>query len=94
MDTHNNEIVLIEFHADWCGPCQMMKPVFKSVSKSFKDRLKLKKIDIDKHQDTAGKYNVFSIPTLVLEKGGKEIARKSGYMNESDLTQWIEKSIK
>ena len=71
--------VMVDFWATWCGPCQMAGPVVDSLADDFKGKIKIGKLDVDANQTTAGKYGVMSIPTVILFKDGKEIARKVGF---------------
>lgn len=71
--------VLVDFYADWCGPCKMAEPVLDELSKAYKDKTTIVKINIDQNNATPGKYNVMSIPTTVLFKEGKEIGRQVGF---------------
>ncbi|MFT7150892.1 MAG: thioredoxin 1, partial [Nonlabens sp.] len=68
--------VLVDFYADWCGPCQMMAPVLKEVADEMGDKVKIIKIDVDKNQPIAQRFGVRSIPTLILFKNGKILENK------------------
>lgn len=84
--------VLVDFYADWCGPCQMMAPVLKEVADEMGDKVKIIKIDVDKNQPIAQRFGVRSIPTLILFKNGKILENKAGVMTKRDLTEMIEKA--
>jgi thioredoxin 1 len=85
-------IVLVDFFASWCGPCQMMTPVIEEMIKENKDsNLKIGKLNIDENQDIAGRYNVMSIPTFIVFKSGKPISQKLGYCTKEELLEMIEK---
>ena len=84
--------VLVDFYADWCGPCQMMAPVLKEVAQEMGDKVKVIKIDVDKNQPIAQRFGVRSIPTLILFKNGKILQNKAGVMTKRDLTQMIEQA--
>lgn len=71
--------VLVDFYADWCGPCKMAEPVLEELSESYKDKLKIVKINVDENNELAGKFGVMSIPTTVLIKNSQEIARQVGF---------------
>lgn len=77
--------VLVDFHADWCGPCKTMNPIVSELAVDLKGRVKILKVNIDKNQATAGKFNVRGVPTFVLFKGGKEVWRTSGAMAKATL---------
>ena len=71
--------VMVDFWATWCGPCQMAGPVVDALADDYKGKVKIGKLDVDANQTTAGQYGVMSIPTVILFKDGKEVARKVGF---------------
>ncbi|KKS64463.1 MAG: Thioredoxin [Candidatus Collierbacteria bacterium GW2011_GWF2_42_51] len=71
--------VLVDFFADWCGPCRMVAPVIEELAKTYEGKMIVGKVDVDANSNVAGKYGVMSIPTVVLFDGGKEIARQVGF---------------
>ena len=81
--------VLIDFYADWCGPCKMLAPVVEAVAKENIDT-KVVKVNVDEEQELAMEYNIMSIPTLVVIKAGKEINRKVGFADKSEITSMIQ----
>lgn len=81
--------VLVDFHATWCGPCQTLAPIVEEFAKEMSGKLKVIKVDVDKNQAAASKYNIRGIPTLVLFKNGKIVWRKSGLMTKRDLASEI-----
>lgn len=83
-------IKLIDFYADWCGPCQAMKPVFEKVMPEFSGKIELEKIDVDKTPGKAQEFGVMGIPTMVLIKDGKEVDRKVGMLPEPAFKQWLQ----
>ena len=86
----NSEVpVIIDFYADWCGPCQMMKPVFEGVSNDFSGKMNFLKLDTQSESGLAMKFGVQGIPTFVVVSNGKEVARFVGYMGEDDFKSRI-----
>ncbi|RYH72274.1 thioredoxin [Flavobacteriaceae bacterium 144Ye] len=81
--------VLVDFYADWCGPCKMMAPILKQVKDNLGDRVSIIKIDVDKNQALATKYQVRSVPTMLLFKNGKQIWRQSGVLQKDEIINII-----
>lgn len=86
-------ITLLDFYAVWCGPCHAMDPVMDKILPKYKDKVNLKKIDVDQNREESSKYGVLSIPTYVIEKDGKEVSRKTGWMSELDFENWIKNNL-
>lgn len=85
-------IELWDFSADWCPPCQQMKPVIEELEKEFEGRVEFKKIDVDKEEEEAAKFKVLSIPTFVILKNGREVDRKIGAVGKQVMKDWIEEN--
>ena len=80
--------VLVDFNAEWCGPCKMMKPVLEEISQSNND-IKIVSVNVDDEDELASKYNISSIPCLVLIENGEEINRSVGLISRSGLDSFI-----
>ena len=85
---------LIDFYADWCGPCKIMSPIFEELAQEYEGKIELKKVDVESNGEMASKYNVMSIPTFVLLKDGKEVDRKIGAMPKDVVKTWIDSQAK
>jgi len=81
--------VLVDFYAEWCGPCKMMSPILKQVKDSLGDRVSIIKIDVDKNQALAAKYQVRGVPTMLLFKKGKQVWRQSGVLQKDEIINVI-----
>jgi thioredoxin 1 len=85
--------VLVDFWAEWCGPCKMFAPVLDDVAKSYADKLTVAKLDIDANPGTPGKYGIRGIPTVILYKGGQVHAQKVGALTKSQLTAFLDSNL-
>lgn len=86
-------LVLVDFWAEWCGPCKMMSPILDELSTEFENKIKIFKINIDHNRITASQYGIRSIPTLILFKEGKPLSSKVGVLSQSSLAQWLHESL-
>ena len=82
--------VVVDFWAEWCGPCKMMAPQFEQAAGQLEPRARLAKLDTEAAQGTAARFNIRSIPTLVLFKDGREVARQPGAMGAADIVRWVQ----
>jgi thioredoxin 2 len=87
---HNEIPVLVDCWAPWCGPCKSFAPIFEQAAKALEPRLRLAKLNTEEQQQIAGRWNIRSIPTLILFKQGKEVARQAGAMSMPQLKQWLQ----
>ncbi|MEQ9297469.1 MAG: thioredoxin [Cyclobacteriaceae bacterium] len=86
--------VLVDFYADWCGPCKMMAPILKEVADDMNGKMKVLKVDVDRNQKAAAKYGIRSIPTMILFQKGKILWRHAGAMQKSQLINTTSQFIK
>ncbi len=85
--------VLVDFHADWCGPCKMLSPIVKQVASEMGGRVKVVKVDVDRNQAAAMKYGIRGVPTLILFKNGKILWRQSGAMPKKALLDILQRFV-
>ncbi|MDH5217412.1 MAG: thioredoxin TrxC [Gammaproteobacteria bacterium] len=86
--------IVIDFWADWCGPCKMMAPIFSQAVVQLEPMVRMAKLDTEKEGELASKYAIRSIPTLIMFKKGKEIDRVSGALQSNQLIQWVQQTLK
>ena len=84
----NEKEVLIDFYADWCGPCKMLAPIIEEIAKE-NEKIKVVKINVDESEDLAMKYQVMSIPTLIIMKNGQIIKRSVGFVEKDEILNMI-----
>ncbi len=82
--------VLVDFWAEWCGPCKMLNPILQELSEEMKDKIDIVKINIDENPNTPSKFGVRSIPTMILFKDGENLGTKLGAVPKNNLKSWIE----
>jgi thioredoxin 1 len=85
--------VLVDYWADWCGPCKMIAPILDEIAEDYSDKLKVVKLNIDDNPNTPPKYGIRGIPTLMLFKGGNVEATKVGAVSKSQLTAFIDSNL-
>jgi len=89
----NSSLTLLKFEADWCGPCQQMKPIVNKVSGNFGSKVTVRSINIDNNQAMADKYRVKSIPHIVAIKNGKVVGKVTGFQSEAALTKFVNRKL-
>jgi thioredoxin 1 len=82
--------VLVDYWAEWCGPCKMIAPILDEVSKDYSDRLQIAKMNVDENRDVPAKFGIRGIPTLMLFKGGQLAATKVGALSKAQLTAFLD----
>ena len=98
-DTFENEViqsetpVVVDFWATWCGPCKMIAPILEELAKEYDGKVKITKLDVDSNNQTAGKYNIMSIPSLLFFKNGEVVDQVVGAIPKSQLAQRIDKVV-
>ena len=85
--------VLVDFWAEWCGPCRMIAPALEEIAQELQGKVTIAKVNIDEEPEWASKYNVRSIPTMLVFKGGEKVAEKLGAAPKSALKSWVESAI-
>ena len=86
--------VILDFYADWCGPCRAFSPLIEKFAKECGDKVSVIKVDCDECEDLAREMSIRTIPTILIFKSGEEIARSVGYLNENELKKFINKNLK
>jgi thioredoxin 1 len=85
----SSKLVLVDFYAEWCGPCKMMKPILLDVAERIGDKATIISVDIDKEKELATKHRIQSVPTLIIYKNGKQLWRQSGIISANALTKLL-----
>ena len=87
------KVVMVDFWASWCGPCQMMAPAYEQAAQMLEPHVRLAKVNTEEEQTLAARFGISSIPTLVLLRGGRELARQPGAMGVQDIVRWVRSKI-
>lgn len=85
--------VLVDFYADWCGPCKMLAPILTAIKKELGEAVKIVKIDVDKNEPLASQYQVRGVPTMLLFKNGRQVWRQSGVVPKEDIIKQIKEIV-
>ena len=85
--------VLVDYWAEWCGPCKMIAPILDEVSRDYADKLNVAKVNVDENQEIATKYGIRGIPTLMLFRNGAVVATKVGALSKSQLTAFLDSNL-
>jgi thioredoxin 1 len=91
---NERQLTLVDFYADWCGPCKMLAPILQEVKAILKDEVRIIKINVDQHQDLAAEFMVRGVPTMLLFNEGKMLWRQSGVLSAKDLVTIIRQHSK
>ena len=89
----SNAPVLVDYWAEWCGPCKMIAPILDEVASEYADKLKIAKLDVDQNAETAQKYGIRSIPCLMLFKDGDIVATQVGALSKSQLSEFLDQNL-
>lgn len=93
LDNHSDKVVLVDFWAEWCGPCKMLAPILESISNKLSDKIEVFKLNTDQNMETAQKYQISGIPCVVVFKKGAEVGRITGFKPEpafeTELSQYL-----
>jgi len=89
----NEGVAVVDFFAPWCGPCAAFAPTFNEVAEDMKDKATFGKVNVDETPDLAQEFGVMSIPTLLILKNGKEVARSTGAMGKEEFTKYVSEQL-
>ena len=85
--------VLVDFWAEWCGPCKQIGPILEEISSDYEGKLSVVKVNIDENPEIPTNYGIMSIPTLILFKNGKSVSSQIGLVEKSSLTKWLDENL-
>jgi thioredoxin 1 len=89
----SSEPVVVDFWAEWCGPCRMIGPALEEISNEMQGKVKIAKVNIDENPQIAAQYGIRSIPTMFVFKNGEKVDQKVGAAPKGDLSRWIQKNV-
>ncbi|RTK92933.1 MAG: thioredoxin [Rickettsiales bacterium] len=87
---NSNEMILVDFWAEWCGPCKMLTPILEQLAEDMGDNIKIVKMNIDENPESPSALGIRSIPTMMLFKNGKQLGTKVGVLPKNSIKEWIE----
>lgn len=87
------KLILMDFYADWCGPCKMQGPIFEDLARELKDKVEFRKVNVDKEGDLAAEKGIMVVPTIILEKDGLEVQKWMGVTAKEELMKAINKAL-
>ena len=85
--------VLVDFWAEWCGPCKQISPILSELAEDYKEKILVAKVNIDENPEVPSNYGVMSIPTLIFFKNGKSVSSQVGFLEKSSLAKWIDENL-
>ena len=88
-----NVPILVDFWAEWCGPCKQISPILSELAEDYKEKLLIAKVNIDENPEVPSNYGIMSIPTLILFKNGKSVSSQIGLVEKSSLTKWLDENL-
>ncbi|MBX3236019.1 MAG: thioredoxin TrxC [Nitrospiraceae bacterium] len=91
--TRSDIPLLVDFWAPWCGPCRMMAPAYEQAAKRLEPQVRLGKVNTEEERGLAGRFGIVSIPTMILFRSGREVARQSGALGADDIVRWVRASL-
>lgn len=93
LEKNHDKLVMIDFFASWCGPCQMTAPILENLARQYKGRVAVGKIDVDLSPKSVAEYGIMSMPTIVMFKNGQELERASGFLGQAGFENLITKNL-
>lgn len=86
----NEKLVIVDFFAEWCGPCQMLSKILVEIEKEYSEKLEIYKVNVDESQECAMRYGITAMPTLLFFKNGEEVERQVGYLEKDELEKIVQ----